>query len=81
MSAESNQGEQPLEALVERFWDLGEEVAEIEFNVRPSPIPETILKRLGGPPLGDASATVVSELAQLYRQVSKQAMRTAYEDD
>jgi hypothetical protein len=79
LSAEVN-GDPPLETLLERFWDLGEDLAEIRFQVRGPRIPETILKRLGGPPLDEDSALARSELSQLYRRVSEQAMRSAFDE-
>jgi uncharacterized Zn finger protein len=73
------QGDPPLEAVLDRFWQAGPELVDVSFELRPPRVPYSILKRLGpvvGPPDGRAFDP---ELAALYERVSRRALGAAYE--
>ena len=71
--------EQPLEEQLDRFWTLGEEFGELRFTIESPRVPEAVLKRLGSPPDPQEGELPRGELARLYRQISNQAIRSAYE--
>jgi uncharacterized Zn finger protein len=73
-----NPQDAPLEAQLDRFWTIGDELAELRFAVEPPRVEAAVLKRLGPPatPEGDLPT---ADLARAYRLISDQALRAAYE--
>jgi uncharacterized Zn finger protein len=74
-----DQGDLPLAGLLDRFWTLGPEFAELRFQIDSPRVPEAILKRLGSPSNGSGELPP-GELARLYRALSDRAIRSAYEE-
>jgi uncharacterized Zn finger protein len=78
--AELDQGELPPMGSPERFWTVGDEFEHLRFNIEAPRVPEAVLKRLGDPLPGDEGQQAREEVAVLYRVISEQAIRMAYEE-
>ena len=78
-TSEANPADEPLETQLDRFWTLGDEFEGLRLAIEGPRVPEAVLKRLGSPPDPQEGELPRAELARLYRQISDQAIRSAYE--
>lgn len=78
------QGEEsaePLEAALDRFWELGEGLETFRAPIARPAVEAGLLKRLGKPPFERKSGKITDPLAAVYGAVSDQAVRLALEGD
>jgi uncharacterized Zn finger protein len=68
---------QALAASPERFWQIGPEAANLEIRVRAPEVEGELLKILGDPAFAQ-NERLVAEIAQVYRLVSREALRLAF---
>src|SRR4051794_8291048 len=59
-----------LELPVDRFWDLGAELEELRFEIRPPDVPDAVLRLLGPPPSWPVYDESFSRLQAVYRVAS-----------
>lgn len=71
-------GPPPLERCLDRFWDMGPEMASLRVNMAPPAAPLAILKRLGAPPFLEGKGRVMDALGEAYCAVSEEALKWAY---
>lgn len=77
-----------LEDSMERFWDAGPELHEIDLPLTSPPVSHPILRRLGQSPFQQAAFPLVGLLASCYDTISERARRdeapaapVSHEDD
>jgi uncharacterized Zn finger protein len=71
---------QPLEDLLDRFWDPGEDLDAFQLTIRPSSVDMPLLQRLGEPAfLGGES--LQSLLKPVYDVFTRSALRAAYSEE
>lgn len=69
----------PLEKDLERFYDVGPQLAELDFPVGPPPVSYPLLRRLGPSPFQNAQFPLVGLLASCYNAISEDAQQTPTE--
>ena len=69
--------EATLAAQIDDYWGSAKALDGLQHLVAPPAVELALLRRLG-PPLSDHSLQVYDQLAQVYRQVSEQALALAY---
>lgn len=67
----------PLEACLERFWEMGAEANRVRVRVAPPEIEMEMIKVLGSLPFGEDKLRDES-LAETYRAVSRKALEVAF---
>ncbi|MCC6175782.1 MAG: SWIM zinc finger family protein [Chloroflexi bacterium] len=65
---------------IERFWDVGSGLDELQIEIRPPELPGAVLRRLGRPPAWGASDDLVTTLHALYRVASASVRDIALSD-
>jgi uncharacterized Zn finger protein len=65
-----------LEEVLERFWDAGPELHEIDLPLTPPAISHPLLRRLGPSPFTNAQFPLVGLLASCYDTISEAARKT-----
>lgn len=69
-----------LESSVDRFWEVGPELDQIDLPLDPPPVNHPLLRRLGPSPFQEARFPLVGLLATCYELISEHALREAAED-
>ncbi|MBN1401994.1 MAG: hypothetical protein JXA74_14225 [Anaerolineae bacterium] len=77
LSHSQGRASQALAASADRFWQIGPEANGIEIRVRAPDVETELLKILGDPTFAQHEG-LTEEIAQVYRQVSQQALRLAF---
>jgi uncharacterized Zn finger protein len=65
-----------LEEVVDRFWDAGPGLHEIDLPLTPPPVTHPLLRRLGPSPFTNAQFPLVGLLASCYETISEAARKT-----
>lgn len=78
---EAEQADQPLDAELDRFYDAGPQLRELELPLRKPDISHPLLRRLGPSPFDEGRFPLVGLLATCYDTISTHALRTPDEDD
>ena len=65
---------------VDRFWDLGHELDDLHFEIRPPDVPGAVLRLLGPPPAWGVQEELQSQLYDLYRIASASVRDAALAD-
>jgi uncharacterized Zn finger protein len=68
----------PLEASLDRYWDLAENLDDFRVTVAPPPVEAALLKRLGAPPFWKGSQDFLTTLGTVYAAVTARAMERAF---
>ncbi|MBC7252056.1 MAG: SWIM zinc finger family protein [Anaerolineae bacterium] len=68
----------PLEASLDRYWDLGEDLDDFRVTIAPPPVEAAVLKRLGAPPFWEGPQDFLSSLGAIYAAVTARAMEQAF---
>ncbi|MCL4741078.1 MAG: hypothetical protein KJZ54_02640 [Phycisphaerales bacterium] len=63
----------PLDACIERFWQAGAEVHELEFALDPPAVSHPLLRRLGASPFRESRLPMVGLLATCYEVIGAEA--------
>lgn len=71
---------EPVELPVDRFWDVGAELDELRFEIRPPDVPGAVLKLLGPPPAWAAHDEALARLLEVYRAASASVRDAALAD-
>jgi len=69
----------PLEADIERFWDLGTQAGEVSLHVAAAEVELALLKQLGRPAFLEAASTW-KRLERVYAAVTERALEAAFAD-
>ncbi len=70
-----------LEDCVDRYWTLGQEVADLGFNIAPPKVPSALLKRVGIPDFeGVNPRNFQRQMERVYDGVTAAAIRLAFSD-
>lgn len=69
-----------LESSVDRFWEVGPELDQIDLPLEPPAVNHPLLRRLGPSPFQEARFPLVGLLATCYELISEHAIREAAED-
>lgn len=64
----------PLDSVVERFWDAGAGLSEVETPIRPPEVSHALLRRLGPSPFTEGRFPLVGLLATCYDVIGKSAL-------
>lgn len=72
------EGSLPLSAQLDLFWGEGGKLADLHHFIAPPSVRLALLRRLGRPPFAADSIETYDALAQIYAQVSDQALTLAY---
>lgn len=72
---------EPLEACLDRFWELGEAAEDFQAPVGRPLVEAGLLKRLGKPPFERKGDEITDALAAAYAAVSASALRVALGDN
>lgn len=72
---------EPLEPSIDRFWQVGPELALLEIDIRPPDVPGAVLKRLGHPPVWGSQDEFRASLELLYRAASASVRDAAVASD
>jgi uncharacterized Zn finger protein len=67
-----------LEEQISSFWGSGKAQQDFRPHILPPTVELALLRRLGPPPLGDASSSTYDALITLYRRISQAALDLAY---
>ncbi len=67
----------PLEASIDRFWEIGPEIAELETRIAPPPVAHPLLRRLGPSPFIGSTFPLVGLLASCYDTISADVLSRA----
>lgn len=70
-SAEAQGG--PLDACIDRFWEAGAGVDELEFALEPPAVSHPLLRRLGASPFRESRFPMVGLLATCYEIIGADA--------
>jgi hypothetical protein len=65
-----------LEEVLDRFWDAGPGLHEIDLPLDPPPVSHPLLRRLGPSPFPNAQFPLVGLLASCYETISEAARKT-----
>ena len=68
------------ELPVDRFWDVGAELDELRFEIRPPDVPGAVLRLLGPPPAWGAQDEALTRLQEVYRAASASVRDAALAD-
>lgn len=68
-----------LETMVETFWDMGPQLAELDMTIAAPPITHPLLRRLGPSPFGTSTFPLVGLLASCYDSISADTLKRAEE--
>jgi uncharacterized Zn finger protein len=68
------------ELPVDRFWDLGAELDELRFEIRPPDVPDAVLRLLGPPPAWSGHDEALTQLQAAYRVASASVRDAALAD-
>ena len=68
---------EPLEAVLDRFWDMGDGLDGFSAPVVRPAVEAGLLKRLGKPPFERKPGEIVNPLATAYKSVSDHALLLA----
>ncbi len=79
--AVSEESTEPLEAVMDRFWELGEGLESFHVPIARPAVEGGLLKRLGKPPFERKAGEITEALAAVYGVVSDQALRLALGED
>ncbi len=79
--AVSEEAAEPLEAVLDRFWELGEGLESFQVPIARPVVEAGLLKRLGKPPFERKAGEITEALAAVYGVVSDQALRLALGED
>jgi len=79
-TAEEHDAPAEEELPVDRFWDLGHELDDLHFEIRPPDVPGAVLRLLGPPPAWGAQEDLLSRLYDLYHIASASVRDTALAD-
>jgi uncharacterized Zn finger protein len=71
----------PLDADLEGFWGDAKLLESLQHRLARPEIELTLLRRLGYPPFSSQSMESYDALAQIYRQVTDEALKLAFGDD
>lgn len=72
---------EPLEAALDRFWELGEGLEGFHVPIARPAVEAGLLKRLGKPPFERKAGEITEALAAVYSAVSEQALQLALGED
>ena len=64
----------PLDACLDRFWEAGEELDEVDAPIAPPEVSHPLLRRLGPSPFEASRFPFVGLLATCYDVISKAAL-------
>jgi uncharacterized Zn finger protein len=68
-----------LDAVVETFWEMGPQLAELDMTIAAPPITHPLLRRLGPSPFGTSTFPLVGLLASCYDSISADTLKRAEE--
>jgi uncharacterized Zn finger protein len=71
---------QPLEELLEVFWDLDPEVEAMQFTIARPAIHAAAVKRLGQPGFWKSKRDFMTEMESIYSSISEAAIKAVLED-
>ncbi|HRQ73461.1 MAG TPA: hypothetical protein PLU35_10570 [Phycisphaerales bacterium] len=71
----------PLDACIDRFWQAGAEVHELEFALEPPAVSHPLLRRLGASPFRESRFPMVGLLATCYDLIGTEARGERAETD
>ena len=80
-ATDAEQPPEPLEPLIDRFWEVGPELALLDIDIRPPDVPGAVLKRLGHPPVWGSQDEFRAGLETLYRVASASVRDAAIASD
>ena len=72
---------EPLEPLIDTFWQVGPELALLDVDIRPPDVPGAVLKRLGHPPVWGSQDEFRASLDTLYKVASASVRNAAVASD
>ena len=81
VDADAEPPSEPLEPLIDRFWQVGPELALLDIDIRPPDVSGAILKRLGHPPVWGSPDEFRASLDMLYRAASASVRDAAIATD
>lgn len=64
----------PLDTQLDRFWEPGPELDEIEVAIAPPQVPLAVLEQLGPSPFARSGFPLIGFLATTYDKVSRSAL-------
>ncbi|MEK6700895.1 MAG: hypothetical protein AABZ53_01410 [Planctomycetota bacterium] len=67
----------PLEVSIDRYWEIGPEIAELETRIAAPPVAHPLLRRLGPSPFVGSTFPLVGLLASCYDTISADVLARA----